>query len=172
MKKLLSLLLVLSLSLSLVACDNSSSEKKSSGMPNPMTEVDSIEELNEEVGVELKECTLKGSIDNSIAYIDCNDYKLADYKFSIDDLSFTYRAAKTDLDITGIYPTDFDGTLGETIEEKNVKATETADGYVWSRWYIGDIQYTLTSSEITLDEFNNVLMNVYNALEIEETEIE
>ena len=151
MRKLLTIMMALALTFTLVACTN---EKKTDGMPNPMTEFETAEEINGEVGSNIKTCD--GAKEESFFTISCADYKIAQYKFDYDEVSYMLGAAITKEDISGVWPTDFDGTLGETIKEDNVMPTETADGDIWARWYSDDMQYFLYASDVTLEDFTKV----------------
>lgn len=152
MKKLLSLVLVLTLALTISACGN-----KQVGMANPMVEKDSLKGLNEVLGTDIKAYDKVDEDSESYFYIDGVEMQISQYTFNANEVKYTLRAAKTESDISGVYLTDFqDGTMGDTISEKEVMPTETADGYLWARWYDGDIQYFLEASDVTLEDFTKV----------------
>lgn len=73
------------------------------GMPNPMTEYDSLAELNEAAGTFLCRPAVMGVTDEVFFTIACNEYTIAEYRFSINGYACNFRCAPTTEDISGIY---------------------------------------------------------------------
>ena len=78
-------------------------EEHWAGMPNPMTQHSSLEEINNAVGAAL--CAPEGfKIENeSFWTIDCGDYTIAQYDFSMDGMGVCFRCAPVMEDISGCY---------------------------------------------------------------------
>lgn len=109
------------------------------GLANPMTEVGSLEELNEKNMVVLSKPAVMGVTDEKFFSIDGSDYTVSEYDFTVNGLSYCYRAASTTEDISGIYVSDgmlFDELNGEGIVDK--------EGTKGARWFTLDGQYCLT----------------------------
>ena len=163
MKKLFSVLLVALMVMSLAACSETetatstasqtvtSTESQSSAteeneivsMINPMTEVESLEVLNEEQGAKLSKPAVMGVTDEKFFTINCGEYTIAQYDFTVNGYEYTYRFSSSFAeDISGIYAGDttifanFDGDANASTEE--VKA---------ARWFTVDGQYVLVVSD-------------------------
>lgn len=134
MKKVFTAALLLLLALCLTACG----AKKSSGMPNPMEKVASLEKLSEKASCALIKPT-GVDVSNETYYMINGDTKIAQYTFTVNGTECTLRFANADIttDISGIYVeggTLFADTEYETtyIENDDLKA---------QRWVTVDGQY-------------------------------
>lgn len=90
------------------------------GVVNPMKEMASLDDINAAAGTEIQK-PQAFRITNEEFFIINSDVPVADYRFSIGDAKYTFRAAKTYDDISGVY----------------------GDAERLTRWYKGDVQYSL-----------------------------
>lgn len=128
MKKFTAILLCLLLALSLAACGTSSSgedetasvTEATAGMANPLTEYDSLEEVNEITGGKLTHPGVMGVVDKLYQTVDCGEYTIGEYRFEVNGVEYTMRfSSNYDEDISGIYDgegTAFEGSLPEADE--------------------------------------------------------
>ena len=109
MKRLLSILFMALLCIGMVGCskqveqktEESAKDEPIMGMANPMVEYDSLEEINEKVGVQIVTPGIMGKDNEKFFVISDN---LAQYNFDLNGYSFTIRGSKkTDVDISGIH---------------------------------------------------------------------
>ncbi len=157
MKKLIVLLLALLLSFGAAA-------ETPIGIPNPITEYETLAEINEIVGSNLCHPAVMGVTDESFAVIDCGEYLIAQYRFAVNGLNYTFRcAAVAYQDISGVYinaePAFADEYSGET-------EFAFGEGLKLARWLDINGQYTLCleDGENVMDEETFKLI----ALEMEE----
>jgi len=92
----------------------------SNQMINPMQEKASLDEINAAAGTDIQR-PLAFELSNEKYFVINTDVPVADYRFSIGGNDYTFRAAKTTEDISGVY-----GDIG-----------------VLTHWYIDDVQYSL-----------------------------
>lgn len=112
------------------------------GTESPVTKYASLEELNEAFGAKLCHPAVMGVTDESFSAIDCGDYTVAQYDFSVNSQAFTLRfcADSTD-DISGINvgnSTAFAAFDGE--------GTVNTGEYYAGRWFNVDGQYVLSTA--------------------------
>lgn len=187
MKRLTALLLCLLLAFSLCACaknaktsgDSDTSEPKdvTGAIPDgatvvegtevpengvvciedPSEEHDSLEEINKIVGGNLVGPAVMGVTDNVYLTIDCDDYVIAEYQFKVNGLAYSFRCAKTAVDISGVYidanPAFADGTASKM-------QFNSDDDNKCARWFDGDMQYVLTANDtngaLDMDTFKSI----------------
>lgn len=147
------------------------------GMPNPMTEYKSLEEVNKIIGGKLAAPGVMGVSDEHFFVIDCGSYKIGEYQFKVNGIDYTLRCAKVLQDISGVYidgDTAFAGEQAQTEEiGDNIiiylpgePETPADDGsgiqhnenheYKCARWFVGDMQYVLTvhdNDSVDIDTF-------------------
>lgn len=156
MKRLLKVLLITLLALLLGAC--SSNKEKIDGVPNPIKEYDSIDEINDAVGVHLIVSSMIPASD--FTYSTIND-EIAQVKFKLDNHSWTMRGAKiTNQDISGINDPN---NAFEPFSDYTVYLTD----YYIDRLFINGIQYTITVDEAKgYDEvaYSNFIFTMENAI--------
>lgn len=116
------------------------------GMPNPMTEHESLAEINELTGGKLCHPPVMGTSDEKFFTIDCGDHTIAQYMFSLNGVPYTFRfCSSTTDDISGIYTADGTafgkGSNGEDIEYR------ITDEYMASRWFNIDGQYVFIADD-------------------------
>lgn len=145
MKKIILSLLVLTFAFSICACE------KESEIVTPYLTLETIGELNAKGACNIKRID---STNESFIYIFTAD--ICEYNFTIDDVIYTIRSKSSNEDISGIYLTDFDGTLGQTVKEKDVKPTVNGEGYVWARWFDDTTQYFLSAVNVSKEDFTKV----------------
>ena len=93
MKKLLIVILALVMSLQFIACFAEGNEDKANepvGMPNPVVEYDSLEEINKLIGVNLMHPAVMGVTNERFSVI---NNSVAQYVCEINGLEWTFRAA-------------------------------------------------------------------------------
>ena len=140
MKKFLALMLAMMLAFCMVACGDDEEDEPMTGMPNPVTELVSLAELEEATGMQFVRPAVMGCEDVSFCSIDCGDYILGDYDFTVNGIEYTLRASTyTDEDISGCYVEDGTAFEGNTDEI----AYYSDDEAKLARWYNMDGQYVL-----------------------------
>ena len=122
-------------------------EAASDGMPNPIVSYQSLDEINAVVG-----CALVAPADYSITdeTYSVIGGTVAEYTFLMDGLRFTVRAARTTDDISGIYVGD--GTASDLIPADDPYAIVEANGGLYTRWFLGGMQYSLYAEAGVLDD--------------------
>lgn len=141
MKKYLAILLALVMMLSMAACGEKKQEQPlGPGAESPITEMGSLEELNNELGLRLAGPGVMGVTDNYYNIVDCEEFKIAEYGFTVNGYECVFRGSPIyDHDISGVYL-----EKGLAYEGKDV--TDEID-YVFSgeyklgRWATIDGQY-------------------------------
>lgn len=144
MKKLIAILLSLAFVCCLAACtpppeeEDTSAEDLASGMPSPITETGSLEELCETAGFSMVKPEGCEITDEAFALID-GEPQIAEYSFTADGKEAFIRFAKTGLetDISGIY------TDGGTLFENSVTETQYIgnDELKAQRWFTVDGEF-------------------------------
>ena len=151
MKKMLALALAAMMVLCLCACGEKPAEQPeaeepaTNGMPNPMTEYASLDEINDIVGSKLVHPGVMGVSDEKFFVIDCGDYQLADYRFAVGGADYTFRSAPVTQDISGYYVGE--GTAFADGAHDGIEYAE-ADGAQLARWFTIDGQYVLSAKDM------------------------
>lgn len=135
MKKVFSIALTLALLL-LCVCT-----AETVGMANPVTECDSLDELNELLGCHLQSPGVMGVEDEAYRLISTGElFDIGEYCFRVNGMHYCYRfCANYDDDISGVWKD------GSTVFQGQVRETEyaAADGMKLARWANVDGQYAL-----------------------------
>ena len=126
-----------------------SSGGENNQIPNPLSEVDSVDDINSRIGCRIKNME---SAESESYVVISGETELGQYTFSVDGAEYTLRAAKTTDDISGVYTSD--GTLGDTAEPDSI--TECDDGAYYEKWFDGDMQYSLYGTGTTAADFDTV----------------
>ena len=155
MKKTLALLLTLTMLLSLAACGGKEEE---GGVPNPMTEYATLDELNEAAGSRLTGPGVMGVSDESFIAYDCGDYLLAEYNFTVAGVKYMLRSAPTLQDISGFYVNGEPAFSGDIAE--GINYAEAEDGVQLARWANVDGQYVLACLDAN-DNFTGIAEEMY-----------
>ena len=127
------------------SADQSSTETGNASMPNPMTQVGSVEELDAQTGLSLIVPT--DATDVSCYIIESGDDDLAEVMFTLDGVEYTSRQqiCSQTTDISGMYYT-WEKTADETYEGKTytVSFIEGQQGIV--SWYDGQskVQHSIS----------------------------
>ena len=150
MKKVLLVLLALAMSLQFALCAAEEKAGAPIGMPNPVVEYDSIEEINAMTGVSLMRPSVMGVTNERFSVI---NNTIAQYVCEINGMEWTFRGARlTDEDISGMY------------HEYNEFSPNQDFGLYSNEFYLerffdGDRQYTIVAEnpvsedgEVYLDE--------------------
>jgi len=130
-------------------------EEQKTEIPNPTTEYASLEEINEITHGRLAHPAVMGVTDEKFSVIDCGDYKIAQYDYSVNGIPYTFRFSDyVEDDISGIYE---GGALlfGKEIAEE-VKEFE---GGKAARFFTTDGQYVLTAKDngaLELETFKGI----------------
>ena len=167
MKRIILLLLTGLLAAALCACSGQPSQDdetqaaeqaaeensydESLGIANPITEYASLEEINEITRGSLCRPPVMGVTDESYSVIDCGDYKVAQYDFSVNGIPYCYRFANGVVeDISGIYENG--GTLFDAVAT-DVDEVKAFDGGKAARHFNIDGQYVISvKDDGALDE--------------------
>lgn len=163
MKKLTALLLCFVLLFALCACAKESADIKepeggNSPAINPCREYSSLDEINAIVGGNLMHPAVMGVEDKAFIVIDCGDYKIAEYQFNVAGFDYSFRCAKENKDISGVYM----GGEGTAFADGNTDEMQINCGseYKCARWFDGDMQYVLTLDDaenaMTQDNFESI----------------
>ncbi len=110
------------------------------GMPNPITEYSSLEEINNIAGTNLIHPAVMGVSEESFSVITTEEGAIAQYKFTVAGFGYTFRASGMVSDISGVY------VSGQGVFSKEATAEcefYYGDGFMLSRWKGGMNQYTL-----------------------------
>lgn len=161
----MAVLLALVLALSFAACGQKSGEEEYiHPIPNPMTEYESLEALNEAGVCNFVHPGVMGVTDESYASIDCGDYIIYQYKFDINGDHWCVRCAGITDDISGIYDGDSTFFAGKDLSYDYAE-NETTKAF---RWFHVDGQYciSVTSPDYTsaLEMDKETFMNICEEL--------
>ena len=162
MKKLLAVMLSLVMLAALGGCakklpkpEKPDIQGVNAELMNPITELTNIDEVNAAADAAIPR--VPGAQDESFCII-AGETMLGQYKFTLNGAEYTVRAGKTDKDITGVY-TD-GGTLTDGVGAvESVEPTAFSEG-IWARWFNGETQYTLVSSNASPEAFAEVYENL------------
>ena len=124
-------------------------KEESNQIPNPMTDVSSVEDINSRIGCSMKK--FEGAADESFTVFTMGT-ELGQYDFFIDDAKYTLRAAKTTEDLSGVYTSE--GLLGDLVEPDVIK--DCGDGAFYEKWFDGDMQYSLYGIDTVSEDFDTV----------------
>lgn len=162
MKKFLAMLLCLLMVLSLAACgakqeevEPEGGEEPMTGVANPWVDYASLEEINAEVGCNLRRPAAMGVSEEHFAVGDMGDYKMAQYQFTMGGYDYTFRCAPSTGDISGIWDDVVKAAFAEPCGDK-VELVES-DTYKAARWMTIDGQYVLSlmdDGEMALETFD------------------
>ena len=113
------------------------------GIPSPLTEVASVDELNAAVGCCIFTLDPENNpvADDRFTLIDAEP-QIAEYSFTWDGHPATLRAAVTQEDISGIYMDDGKMPCDHLTETDPYAILDTGYGF-WTRWFLGGMQYSL-----------------------------
>lgn len=152
MKKLLALALAAMMIVSLCACGEKATQEPETKEPetgavvNPMVEHASLDEINELVGSKLVHPAVMGVSDEKFFTIDCGDFRIAEYHFTVGGTEYTFRCAPVTQDISGYYVGDstaFDDGAHDGIEYAETDSAKLA------RWFTMDGQYVFAAKDMT-----------------------
>lgn len=154
MRKILCVLMIMVLCLSACA-------EGMTGMPSPLTEYESLNEINELIGCNLMHPAVMGVINESFWIIDCGDYRIAQYVFELNGLSYTFRCAPTKEDISGVYTVNGSAFPGEPTGDIELYNDSTVHA---ARWFDLNGQYSLTVADyegwMSNDTFSLIAMEL------------
>lgn len=122
-------------------------------MPNPITEQDSLDAVNEAIGSAMKKPADLELTDESWSTIEDETLPIGQYMFTYNGGHYTLRAAKDTGDISGVWE---NGTTLGNGREGDVTAITTENGGIWSRWFDGEMQYSLYAEGATMDDYTAV----------------
>lgn len=113
---------------------------------DPRAELTSIDQVNAACGAKILRLE---TATNEVFAIIAGEYMLGEYSFTAGGADYVLRAAKTEEDITGV---EAIGALPEAGSKGEVEPTAFGGG-VWSRWFDGEVQYTLVSENADIEQF-------------------
>ena len=124
------------------------------GLPNPITEYGSLEEINELLILKLAHPPVMGVTDESYKIIDAGETQIAEYDFKVAGVEYCFRGSPSyDADISGYYTAEGPAFSGMPTEE--TEFVEDGDAKL-ARWATIDGQYTLLSLNAS-DAFEDVV---------------
>lgn len=123
-------------------------QERNSQIPNPIVEVKGSEDF-QPLGVVLT--APQGGEDTRYSII---AETIAQIQFTLDGRAYTYRAAKTMDDVSGVYETfdaakSYELTLGGELVAISVSTISGGDGGALARWSYGETSYTLYTPDKT-----------------------
>lgn len=111
------------------------------GLPNPITEHSSLEDINQLCGTALRHPAVMGVTDEVFQTIACEGYTLAQYNFRINGYAYSFRGARnTADDISGVY---LNGASAFGEAKPELLSYAQGEGLKLARWFVGDVQYTV-----------------------------
>ena len=122
-------------------------------LPSPITDRASLDEVNAAIGSAMKRPADLELTDEAWSTIDDDESHIGQYTFTYNGGSYTLRAAKETGDISGVWE---NGTTLGNGREGDVTAITTEAGGIWSRWFDGDMQYSLYAEGATMDDYTAV----------------
>ena len=123
-------------------------------IPAPITDRGSLDEVNEVIGSAMKRPADLELTNEAWSTIDDEEKNhIGQYTFTYNGGSYTLRAAKDTGDISGVWE---NGTTLGNGREGDVTAITTESGGIWSRWFDGDMQYSLYAEGATMDDYTAV----------------
>lgn len=135
-----------------------STEDVSAGLANPIEDVKSLDEVNKGAGVNMKETGIK---DCTYQIIN-GTFKIGQILFNYNNAEYTYRGAKSEGDISGVYIL-VDGEskpLGD-VSIKDQTPIEVGEGELYARWFGEDkAQYSLYAKGATAEDFQKIYETV------------
>lgn len=180
MKKIIGIILVCLLACSCFAgCARASAEQQSLseitpkpqnelggdsvGLPNPIVNVESVDEINRMVGCNIKSVqnVYDGIAEEGFTVIN-GEPKIGEYRYTYQGIPVVIRAGITESDISGIYMTG--STTPDTyLTESNPYAVVDTGYGLWTRWFAGGMQYSIqvgTGQDPAYTEDGNTLEEV------------
>ena len=123
-------------------------------IPAPITDRASLDEVNEVIGSAMKRPADLELTNEAWSTIDDEEKNhIGQYTVTYNGGSYTLRAAKDTGDISGVWE---NGTTLGNGREGDVTAITTESGGIWSRWFDGDMQYSLYAEGATMDDYTAV----------------
>lgn len=157
MRKTLSIIISVCLILSLCACGNNTNNNEAVGMPNPIKECASLQEINDALGCKLTHPGVMGVTDEKFLLYETSEYTMAEYKFSVNGYEYSFRCAPIAyMDISGYY---INGKLAFNEETSNYVEFSGDGNAKLSRWFTLDGQYVLCvkdKGQMQQDTFENI----------------
>lgn len=124
---------------------DSKDDENTSQIPNPLSQVGSLQEINDAVGCSMHD--MDGIVAEDEQFIVINgEPDVGEYDFKVDGVSYCLRAAATKDDLSGVYLED-GKTLGQSADKEAEVSTIVFDGGQWVRWFDGDMQYSLLNND-------------------------
>lgn len=171
MKKLIAIILGSAVLFSLTACNKNTDtktettteteESQTVSIASPITELSSLEELESKTGGHFSTPGVMGVTDEAYLLINCGDYTIGSYKYTVNDKKCEIRFSDNlKDDISGYYlenGTAFESSVGED----EVITDEAA----LARWFTVDGQYVyiLEAESIDKDLFESIVSDAKNA---------
>ena len=136
--------------------DVKGAEEQQTGLPNPMVEMDSVDAVNDEIGCWIVPLNKEYfQISEEKYFVINGEPKIGEYRFKNGNNQYIIRAAISKEDISGIYMNDGKMPYEHLTEDNPYEIVDTGNG-LWSRWFMGGMQYSLSSDVTDSDEYFNV----------------
>lgn len=135
------------------ATETAEDAKGNNQIPSPITGRASLDEVNEAIGSAMKRPANLELTDETWSTIDGDGESIGQYTFTYNGGAYTLRAAKNTGDISGVWE---NGTTLGNGREGDVAAMTTESGGIWSRWFDGDMQYSLYAEGASMDDYTAV----------------
>ena len=116
---------------------------------NPITDYDSLAEMNAAAGTNIK--AAEGVTGETYSVIAGDEYDIADYRFTYNGNEYTVRAAVTTDSISGYYTAN--GTLEDECDYDEVIERE---GIWFVKWMNGDEQFILMGDSVSQSDFEKI----------------
>ena len=152
MKKILSIIIALVLIFLFASCKQPASQEQTSQLPNPIVEVDGSADF-ESLGVTIT--APEGA--ESAAYSIIAD-TTAQINFALDGRAYTYRAAETEDDISGVHETFDDAQETFNLNAADfsvavlVRTIDGGAGGALATWSLDGVAYSLYSADASTIE--------------------
>ena len=150
---------IIALLLALLCLGGCAAPKPETQMVNPMEKVNGFEDINAGIG-----CNMHAAegfeVENESFYLINAQPKVGQYRFDLDGITYTLRAATSKEDISGIYLPE--GTFGQVADQSGEDTIVFAEGQC-TRWFVGEMQYTLHSNNT--NSSTEALMTMQKALQ-------
>ena len=165
MKKLMAILVAALMLCSFAACGSTNNEEttteatestsESTQVTNPITEYTSIDEVNTLLGSHLTTPGVMGVTDATYTIIDSGDYKIGEYKFTLNGNECSERFSDNCAnDISGYYTAEGKSAFASTALSEE---TVTDGDVMLARWGTTDGQYVFQAKGMTEEQFNNLV---------------
>lgn len=170
MKKIIAIVLCMVMALSMTACTAKPAEEDDggfAGMPNPWTQYNSLEELNEAFGTNIVHPPVMGVTDEVFQGL-AGEYGIAEYKFQVNGTPYTIRSSAAFEDISGVYVGD--GTAFQDKDpDDNLVVLDDMKLYRWMDVNGTSVIMVEDGGSMTEEDFVSVCEEIRNLMFLDQT---